>query len=276
MTGWLNWRELEKHNDWGVRDKDDATAALWDKAADTWHARAVAGKKIAEKQVALLDIRPEDSVIDLCCGTGPLTNFLAKRAKHVTAIDYGKDMLSYVEKLAKAENINNVSTFQCNWYNITPGVDFPKHDVVVTRHSPAQGDIIKFSSCATRYCYSICDCTTPVDERTAPKGRWLRSASEEKNSDPSQRPDSRLYGFNIHFNILYDLGANPTINYVVHEFKKEADTMDEIIDELFPMLPPDLRPMIEAKITYLDNGKYFYYFKSQSAVMGWDPNELKL
>ena len=31
---WTDWRELEKHNDWGVRDKDDATAALWNDGAD--------------------------------------------------------------------------------------------------------------------------------------------------------------------------------------------------------------------------------------------------
>lgn len=273
--GWLNWIELEKHNDWGVRGKDDATAELWNKGAKMWEARSGASKEVAKKQVALLDISPEDSVLDLCCGTGPLTNLLAKRAKKVTAMDYGSDMLKYVMQHAEEENLLNIETFQCNWHHVTPGVDFPKHDIVVTRHSPAQGNILKLSQCATKYCYSISDCAAPVDERTAPKGRWIRSASDG-NADPAQRPDARLYGLNIHFNILYDLGANPTINYAVHKYEKEADTKDEIIDEFYPMLPDDLKPMIEAKISQLENGRYYYYFKAVSAVLGWNPNELQL
>lgn len=272
--GWLNWLELEKHNDWGVRAQDDETAELWNRGAQQWEARSAASREMAEKQVALLDIGPEDTVMDLCCGTGPLTNLLARRAGRVIAVDYGEDMLRYVRRHAEEEGLDNIETFRCNWYKVTPGVDLPGCDIVVTRHSPAQGNILKLSRCAKKYCYSISDCTAPADERSAPRGRWIRSASDGA-ADPAQRPDPRLYGLNIHFNILYDYGANPTINYAVHEYEKEADTVDEIIDEFYPMLPEDMKPMIARKIKTLDNGRYYYYFKAVSAVMGWDPNELR-
>lgn len=274
MTGWLNWRELEKHNDWGVRGKDDETAELWNKAADVWEARSIAGCEVARKQIQALDICKDDTVLDICCGTGPLTNFLAEKAKHVTAIDFGDDMLRYVNLHASEKGYTNISTLKGNWYSMEPGKDFPKADVAVTRHSPAQGDILKFSLCAKKYCYSICDCISPVREQNAPKGFWIKNAKEADSASPSERPDGRLYGLNIHFNILYDLGANPTINYVEHIFEKEADTPDEIINEFFPMLPKELKPMIEKKIRRLDNGRYYYYFKSRSSILGWDPNEL--
>ncbi len=274
MAGWLNWRELEKHNDWGVRGKDDETAALWNAAADVWEARSVAGFEVAKKQIQALNICKDDTVLDICCGTGPLTNFLAERAKYVTAVDFGEDMLKYVNLHAKEKGYTNISTKRGNWYSMEPGRDFPVADIAVTRHSPAQGDILKFSRCAKKYCYFISDCISPVREQDAPKGFWIKNAKEKGTASPAERPDGRLYGLNIHFNILYDLGVNPTINYVEHIFEKEADTMDEIIDEFYPMLPKELRPMIEKKIEKLDSGRYHYLFKTKSSILGWDPSEI--
>lgn len=274
MTGWLNWRELEKHNDWGVRAKDDATAEMWNSAADVWEARSLAGYEVAKKQVDALNISKDDTVLDICCGTGPLTNFLASKAKHVLAFDYGEHMLEYVKKHADEQGYTNVDTLRGNWYTMQPGIDITKTDIVVTRHSPAQGDILKLSSCATKYCYSIADCISPVREQDAPKGFWIKNANEKEKSDPSERPDGRLYGLNIHFNILYDLGVNPTVNYVEHIFEKRAETADEIINEFYPMLPNELRPLIERKIQRLDDGWYYYKFKSKSSILGWDPNEI--
>lgn len=275
MAGWLNWLELQKHNDWGMRDQDNATAAMWDAGADVWEARSQASRDYAQKQVALLDIRPTDTVLDVCCGTGPLTNLLAARAACVTALDYGEHMLQYVRAHAQQAGLSNVKTLQGNWYHLTPGVDFPRHDVAVTRHSPAQCDILKFSACATRYCYSICDCYTGIDETKAPRNTWIRSARQQGLEGPP-RPDARLYGFNIHFNILYDHGANPTVNYARHVYEKRADTVQEILDAFFPMLPDALRPMIEAKIDRLPDGQYHYRAESCAVVLGWDPNELHL
>ena len=98
---WLDWRELEKHNDWGVRDKDDATAALWNDGAEQWEKRSAGEVGFAQKQVdALTRITKETMVLDVCCGTGPLTLPLAKKARQVTAFDFNEKMLDFVRRKA--------------------------------------------------------------------------------------------------------------------------------------------------------------------------------
>ena len=62
---WMDWRELEKHNDWGVRDKDDASAALWNGGAEQWEKRSAQELDFAQRQVDALDrITPETTVLD--------------------------------------------------------------------------------------------------------------------------------------------------------------------------------------------------------------------
>ena len=89
---WANWLELEKHNDWGVRGKNDAVAALWDKGADGWEKRSQKEEAFAKKQAEALAISKEDTVLDVCCGTGPLTALLAadvyKRQAYARPVPY--------------------------------------------------------------------------------------------------------------------------------------------------------------------------------------------
>ena len=153
---WLDWRELEKHNDWGVRDKDDATAALWNDGAEQWEKRSAGEVGFAQKQVdALTRITKETMVLDVCCGTGPLTLPLAKKARQVTAFDFNEKMLDFVRRKAAEAGADNIDYLRGNFNTIVPGEDFQPAEIAVTRHSPAQGNILKFSRFATKYCYSL-------------------------------------------------------------------------------------------------------------------------
>ena len=62
MNGWLNWREIEKNNDWGVRSRSDATAELWNENADQWEERSKSETDFSRRQVESLDISPEDKM----------------------------------------------------------------------------------------------------------------------------------------------------------------------------------------------------------------------
>ncbi len=151
MVGWLNWREIEKHNDWGYRDKDDATAARWDEAADGWNARGAKEADFTRRQVALMDkITANDRVLDICCGPGLLSVPMAEKAKWVTGLDFGKRMLDLFKENTQKAGALNTDTIQCNWNTSRPGIDFPKYDIAVARHSPAQADILKISLAATK------------------------------------------------------------------------------------------------------------------------------
>ena len=274
---WLDWRELEKHNDWGVRDKDDATAALWNDGAEQWEKRSAQELDFARRQVEALDrITAETTVMDVCCGTGPLTLPLLDRAKHVTAFDFNEKMLDFVRRKAAKAGAENLDLLRGNFNTVEPGKDFEPAEVAVTRHSPAQGNILKFSRFATEYCYSLCICEAPRNAVPLPGrggGRWLRSSNEKLNT--TDRPDARKYGLNIHFNLLYEAGANPEVRYVTEETCLLADTYEELAQKLFPVgRSPALLDYVKHQARETAEGLTLLR-RQTMAVMGWDPNELR-
>lgn len=277
MAGWLNWHEIERNNDWGVRSRNDATAALWNDAAEQWEKRAQREEDFSRRQIEALKLSPNDTVLDICCGTGPLTVWLAQRVKSVTAFDYGEAMLDYVRRKAEQRGLDNVACIQGNWYSMEPGVDFPQADIAVTRHSPAQGDILKFSRCARKYCYSLWNCAPYSQPGQAARhtGRWIRSDKEENNFGP--RPDGRLYGYNVHFNLLYDMGANPTLRYVTDTTEYIRDSREELYAAVTNgrTPEPELAELLDSRITQLEDGRLRYRMVSKISILGWDPGELQ-
>ena len=274
---WMDWRELEKHNDWGVRDKDDATAALWNDGAEQWEKRSAGELEFAQKQVdALTRITADRSVLDVCCGTGPLTLPLAKKAKTVTAFDFNEKMLDFVRLKAAEAGLGNITYLQWNFNTIVPGEDFTPAEVAVTRHSPAQWNILKFSRFATKYCYSLALAASPKDDFPLPGrkggGRWLRSSDESRNT--TTRPDGRKYGLNIHFNLLYEAGANPEVRYVTDVKKITAPTREALAKILFPVSDdPEILAWVEKHALPSEEG--WTLLRPQTmAVMGWDPSEI--
>ena len=275
---WLDWRELEKHNDWGVRDKDDAAAALWNDGAEQWEKRSAGEVGFAQKQVdALTRITKETMVLDVCCGTGPLTLPLAKKARQVTAFDFNEKMLDFVRRKAAEAGADNIDYLRGNFNTIVPGEDFQPAEIAVTRHSPAQGNILKFSRFATKYCYSLALAADPKDDFPLPGrkggGRWLRSADESRNTSP--RPDGRKYGLNIHFNLLYEAGANPEVRYVTDGKRLAAPTREALAKQVFPLSDdPEILAWVERHA--VPDGEEWILLRPQTmAIMGWDPREIR-
>ena len=283
MNGFLDWREVELQNDWGVREKSDAMGRRWDEDADSWDERWKNDLDFTKRQADALSFLPSDTVLDVGCGTGPLTVHVAPRVAHVIAFDFGEHMLAHLRKNCAERGIDNVETLQGNWYDMEPGDGLPVCDVAITRWSPAHGDILKFSRCASRWCWSVASVEPTFAEGGAQEGGhfWCRSTTDEE-LNLSPRPCARKYGFNVHFNLLYDHGANPTISYLTDEKRTEAPSREELFEKVIgrPLddLPADARcgaeHMIGRDITQTENGLWVHDRKHTIIIMGWNPNEI--
>lgn len=287
MNGWLNWREIEQQNDWGSREQTDAMGDMWNKDTMNWDARWKKEEAFTKAQAAALDLLPSDSVLDIGCGTGPLAINIAPRVRKVIAQDYGIDMLRVLMENAMDRGLRNVETLRGNWHTMEPGRDLPICDVAIARWSPAQGNILKMSRCATRFCYSIMTCANLFEEDGFSHGGfWCRSTTDD-SLNRSPRPCSRKYGFNVHFNLLYDHGANPSISYVSNNQTINAPTKKElvaIIAEKFIRQKaniatgnnqePKLPSSMERSIFLNKDGSWYYEWTSRLAILGWNPNEL--
>ncbi|MCF0120425.1 MAG: methyltransferase domain-containing protein [Oscillospiraceae bacterium] len=273
MKQWLNWRELERMNAWGVRKKDDEEAESWNKGADGWERRSQNEGNAGERQVALMThIDASDTVLDVGCGTGPLTIPLAKRAARVYALDSSERMLEILMEKAAREGLDNIVPIRGNYYNMKAGTDYPICDVAVARHAPCQCDILQYNTVATKYCYSLWN-VAPIEQDD------YHSTPGALSSLPFRRynePNGRLYGFNVHFNILYDAGINPEVLYDTDIKEYWGASEDEILAQVFaPFGDVAKAPeMFKKRITQaiVRDGESFYYKNvHRVSILGWKP-----
>jgi 2-polyprenyl-3-methyl-5-hydroxy-6-metoxy-1,4-benzoquinol methylase len=73
------------------------------------------GTEIAALLEALEGIRPIDTVLELACGTGWWTQWLAQHARHVTAIDAAEEMLALNRERVGAANVQYVLADVFTW-----------------------------------------------------------------------------------------------------------------------------------------------------------------
>ena len=91
----------------------------------------------------------------------------------------------------------------------------------------------------------------------------------------------------MHFNLLYDHGANPTVSYVRNDRVIVADSREKLVGEIVSQLrrPNDgggaedrldaaLPPIFGRNISKTEDGRWRYADTSMIAVLGWDPNDV--
>ncbi len=73
------------------------------------------GKEVAILLNALEEMRPFDSVLELACGTGWWTQWLAENARQVTAVDAADEMLALNRERVKGSNVQYILADVFSW-----------------------------------------------------------------------------------------------------------------------------------------------------------------
>jgi demethylmenaquinone methyltransferase/2-methoxy-6-polyprenyl-1,4-benzoquinol methylase len=73
------------------------------------------GKEVAILLEALEGMRPFDTVLELACGTGWWTQWLAQHARRVTAVDAAAEMLALNRERVKAANVQYILADLFSW-----------------------------------------------------------------------------------------------------------------------------------------------------------------
>ena len=73
------------------------------------------GQEVATLLAALEGMRPFETVLELACGTGWWTQWLAQHARHVTAVDAAEEMLALNEERVTAANVDRVMADIFSW-----------------------------------------------------------------------------------------------------------------------------------------------------------------
>lgn len=76
-------------------------------------------RKLISLAIELLDVKPEDNILDLFCGIGNFSLPIARKAKHVIGIEGSKLMVERAFENAKHNNISNADFFAADLTKIT-------------------------------------------------------------------------------------------------------------------------------------------------------------
>lgn len=108
-----------------------------------------------EDFISRMDISEDDIILDIGCGPGTLAIPLAKKVKHIIAIDFSIQMLNELKEYASREGITNITTYHIGWDD--DWSELPKVDIAIASRSVEVQDIeialAKMSHQARKACY---------------------------------------------------------------------------------------------------------------------------
>jgi len=281
MKPLINWDELLTLLTAHLAPKPDSEhnpEVFWDKQASMYNQMAKMEKVYTRLQIDAIPTSETDTVLDVCCGPGRITAMIAPRVKHVTSIDASSKMLEYCQANCEAEGITNVTTQFMNWNDIIPDKTIHRHDIVIASRSVAMQDIKKLNQLANKAAVIICWANAP----------HIPVILEEMFKDIGEVPSNKLgdfridrrLGYNITFNMVYDLGLDPNIAVVDDGFTKVYPSYEAAYTDLRQLRPfaddklPIFKENLESMLTKNDDGSVTFLKQTKSFVLWWRPKHI--
>jgi SAM-dependent methyltransferase len=235
----IDWNELWKAihvSSPGRTRKDRHPAAIWDKRAAAYQQVTRDEHEATERDLGFLDLRPEDTVLDMGAGTGRLAVPIAGRVAHVTALDPSGGMLSILRERMEQEKRSNYSCVQMRWEEVEIGRDIEPHDVVIAAFSLGFYDLgaalDKLDRAARRAVYLFWH----AGEWRGPEEMVLyRAVFGEEGSLQKGYPD---YSYPV--NILHDDGIYANVSIYPAIWESSYDSIDEAVQNWVTMHHPDI------------------------------------
>ena len=100
----------------------------------------------------LLSFGPEDTVLDIGCGSGRMSIPMARKVKEVTAIDSSSEMIRICKENAAAAGVTNVNALQLDWEKDEDYRQLPKVDIIIqARWSGGASRLKKYCDLCRKY-----------------------------------------------------------------------------------------------------------------------------
>lgn len=194
----------------------------WDKKAANMAANLV-GKASHYNQVLLqvMDVQPDETVLDIGCGPGTFAVPLAKQCKMVYALDYSQGMLDCVQQFKQDLKLDNLVTLHKSWSDNWDEV--PQADVVLASRSTLVDDL---DDMIDKLCAK------------AKKRVFLTSVTQRHFLDEGVfqaigRDDLGFPTYIYLLNRLYQKGIQANLNFIENESGRfQGETFDDLLNSV--------------------------------------------
>ena len=271
----INWQELLRISRLHM-SKCKPEKGMWDHAANMYNKMAAMEYEYTFAQLDAFDTSPEDTVLDIGCGPGRISVLIAQRVKKVTAIDNSEKMLHFCKKNAQKAGVSNITTLLLDWKNAVVRENLEKHDIVIASRSEGMKDIEKLTSFARKYAVMIAWANSPCIPDILGDLFHDTSAYAEKSLPI---PRDRRLGYNVFYNMVYDLGYDPNIKIVTDGFTKDYANYEEAYADLRTLgkIEDDemkiFRNNCNKWLSKNDKGGITFRRETKSFVLWWSPEK---
>lgn len=199
ITDWSAlWRELVE-----VQMRSRKRDASAEQAGDVWGAKARKFDEVVKRRWAkpdssrtfiLSQLDADSTVLDIGAGTGAWSALLARRARHVTAVEPSPAMIELLRENLAQEGVTNVTIVQGAW----PDAPVEPHDFSLCSHAmygclDLPAFIARMAACTRRMCFLILRAPTLDGVRA--------KAAQHIWGHPLDSPN-----FSVAYNILLQMG----------------------------------------------------------------------
>jgi len=216
----LIWQEERKHRSCKSKGRMD-----WDRKAASF-ARRNRNSAYIDRLLPFIDVKLDETVLDVGSGPGTLALPLARRAEKVTALDYSPAMLAELEKEAAAEGLENIRAVAAAWEDDWQAFGVDTHDLVLASRSLSVDDLgaalNKLNDWARR--------RVVVTDRVG-AGPFDPDVFAAVGRPFLPGPD-----YIITVNMLYRMGINARVDFIPAECTEFFATREEAVDSCLWML----------------------------------------
>lgn len=264
MTNVLDWSTLRQNTIMAAQRMDLYSPSYWDKEACAIDQSQSHWAKLTKTQLKQLPLDGQLTVLDVGAGTGRITLPMAKKARHITALEPSAKNLAVLKENAQKQGITNITyvnqsleAFNCA----------SKHDLVVASFSLFMFDL----KAALKKMNILANSSVYLFMSASP---WLT-------------PDLQklVYGakgcwsdFIFLYNMLYelDIPANVEISdYILKESFQNIAEAQEKYKQKYP-IPEIKKPLLNEYLQghlVEENGKLWSTQKRKAATVWWNKNQ---
>ena len=271
----IDWNELWKaiHATSPERTwKDRDPAATWDKRAAAYYRMSRGETEATKQDIGFIDVRPDDTVLDMGAGTGRLAVPLAGRAAHVTALDPSGGMLGILKRRMEEAGYQNYSCVRMKWEDVGIGRDIEPHDLVIAAFSLGFYDLwaalSKLDQAAKRSVYIFWH----AGEWRGPEEMGLYRAVFGEEEAMQRGYQDYIFPLNV----LHDAGIYANVRIYPALWETSYISVEEAVQNWVTMHHPDLRdrtPVTEFFTRVLRkgaSGRLEYSSMRTTAVIWWE------
>ncbi|MGD6807711.1 MAG: class I SAM-dependent methyltransferase [Candidatus Bathyarchaeia archaeon] len=260
MANTIDWMQIRQELLKETRRTEIHQTSFWDKRACNMNQDMPQWAELTKKQLRKLPLTKNLTILDVGAGTGRITLPMAKRAKHVTALEPSKNMLAILKENAQKQLLENIT------YVNKSLEDFDlssRYDLVVASFSLVMSNmksaLQKMDALAEEAVYLY-----------MPASTWMtKDMQRALGISPSHWSD-----FIVIYNILYEAGIFANVDMYDYTFKRGYADLEEATADFLQTfrLSPDKKNQLKEYLNVnlvKKQGKLWSIQKRKAATIWW-------